>query len=77
VRRKYEFQFIALDDDGRPIFQLDSLGNQIPLDTLEMKRDTIIYKPDISVERIENDTIPLDVPNGTTPSIIVIKKKKE
>lgn len=42
-----------------------------------MKKDTTIYKPEISVERIVNDTIPLDVPNGTTPSIRVTKKIKE
>jgi len=38
---------------------MDSLGNMIPLDTVEMV----------------NDTISLDVPPGTTPSIKVRKKK--
>jgi hypothetical protein len=39
---------MAIDDDGRPVYRLDSLGNQIPVDSLgrDIVKDTTQIKKD-------------------------------
>lgn len=56
----FEAEIFAIDDDGKPIFRVDSLGNQIPVDSLgrdiiqdttQIQKDSLQLK--INVRKIE------------------------